>query len=102
MPTELLDLIGRTVVVEAKRPKEPVVLSSGQQVDYGSPEHVADIESSLQHLVRLRDAQGRGSSKRYVYARAIDQRRRDLLAVQRGGDETVFRERSRKEQPRKK
>ena len=57
----------------------------GYEVDWGSKRHVADLEASLEELIRIRNAQKRGSRTRYVYARAVEQMRSQYKSAHRYG-----------------
>jgi len=70
-------------LVEA--PGSKVTTALGKEVDFGSPDHVTDLEASIRDLERYRNATRRGTSKRQDYSRAISRMRGQLKAARRKG-----------------
>ena len=61
------------------------VTSKGNSVEYGSKSHVNDLEGSLNDLIRVRNRQPRASKARYIYARAVEDARKQFRAAKRFG-----------------
>lgn len=60
--------------------------SIGDLVEYGSKEHVDDLERVLVDLVSLRNQQPRSSSSRFAYAKAIEILKSQLRKARRHYD----------------
>jgi len=57
----------------------------GKEVPWGSSKHVDDLQASLDELIRIRNAQPRTSKSRYIYARAVEETRKQYRSAQRYG-----------------
>ena len=78
--TEALDPNQSVQLVLEKRKKDAkVLLDNGSEVDFGCPEHCADMEKVLAGLARLRDSFEIGSGARLTFAHAYT-RLKKLLA----------------------
>lgn len=60
-------------------------LRSGE-VDWGSQEHIMDLETRIKDLAMWRDASPKGSDKRANYQRLIVQLRNELRAARRSAE----------------
>ncbi len=61
---------------EAVRTMEAVVICGGKQVPFGSPEHVSDLQRTLEGLEVVKSHWDRGTSSRYVVASACGRLRK--------------------------
>ena len=80
----ILDTLVREALV-TESPNGKIITRSGYEVDWGSRRHVDDLMSSLDELIRFRNAQARGSKSRYVYARAVEEMRRQYKSARNYG-----------------
>ena len=78
-------LVREALMLEARQAPGKVKTRKGYEVDWGSKRHIADLEASLNELIRIRNAQKRGSRTRYVYARAVEQMRAQYRSARRYG-----------------
>jgi len=78
-------LVREALLLEKHKAPGKVMTRRGYEVEWGSKRHVADLEASLDELVRIRNAQKRGSRTRYVYARAVEQMRSQYRSARRYG-----------------
>lgn len=69
------------LVVE-KRMREADV-SDGGRVEFGSEEHIKDLEKRISELITWRDKQRRGSEARANYARVINRLKSELASAHR-------------------
>jgi len=77
--TDLRSLV-RTILEARIRETD---ITDGTRVQFGSPEHVTDLEMRIADLERWRDRQRRGSEARANYARLISALRRELRSAYR-------------------
>jgi hypothetical protein len=63
-----------------------VMLSSGEYVMWGSPEHVADLQDRIDSLVMFRNSSPRGTERRANYTRLIGQLRAELRSIDRNAN----------------
>jgi len=82
---ELGRLLREALCLEGRRERTRVRTRRGYEVDWGSRQHVKDLADSLEELIRIRNAQPRTSKSRYVYARAVEEMRRQYRAARRYG-----------------
>jgi hypothetical protein len=61
-------------------------ITDGRRVQFGSTDHVSDLENRISDLERWRDRQRRGSEARANYARLISQLKRELRSALRVND----------------
>jgi len=68
-------------IVESKR--TDVVLQDGSTTNFGSTEHIEELQKSLDALKHLRDRQPRSSAARFTYARAVERVKMQLQSALR-------------------
>ena len=61
-------------------------ITDGRRVQFGSTDHVSDLENRISDLERWRDRQRRGSEARANYSRLISQLKRELRSALRVND----------------
>lgn len=64
------------------------LLFDDSEVEFGSPEHVEDMQSALASLTRLRETFPRGTAKRVILANCI-RLLKDLIAKHEVSQETL-------------
>ena len=60
-----------------------VTLSDGTTAEWGSIEHINDLDETLQRLKILRSQQARSSATRYAFARAVEKLQAQISAAQK-------------------
>lgn len=73
----------RQCLREASR--DYITTLSGNQVQFGTQEHIDDINETIRNLSRFRDAQRRASAARAAYAAAIRELKKERDAATRHG-----------------
>jgi len=63
--------------------EDDVTLSDGTSANFGSDEHIEDLENTLASMVRIRDYQARGSASRENYTRTVGSLRNQIRAAKR-------------------
>lgn len=59
--------------------------ADGRVVEYGSEEHLEDLQQTLDILLKLRDNQKKTSKSRYIFARAAEEARKQLSRAKKHG-----------------
>ena len=73
----------KSLINEASQSYQNVTLSDGTTCDYGSPEHLADMEKLIGGLECLRNQHRRTSAARSIYASALRHLKSEIKKVQR-------------------
>ena len=82
---DLTKQIRQALLFERGTKPSMVKTRKGKEVSWGSAAHVADLEASLDELIRIRNAQHRTSKSRYIYARAVEETRKQYRSAKRYG-----------------
>jgi hypothetical protein len=83
---EFVRLLAETKLREAE-------ISGGRRVAWGSPEHIADLESRIADLSSWRNKQRRGSESRANYARVVSKLKAELASALRFAAKAEAKER---------
>mgnify|MGYP005642721373 CR=1 FL=1 len=81
---DLTRQIQQALLFERRSPGN-VKTRKGKEVPWGSLKHVTDLQASLDELIRIRNAQPRTSKSRYIYARAVEETRKQFRSARRHG-----------------
>ena len=79
----LKEFVKHVIDENAKDFRGSFINEDGKEFEFGSKEHVADLESSLRVLIKIRDQQRRGSASRMTYAHAVNRLKNQLDAARR-------------------
>lgn len=71
---------------EAVKMSETVVICGGQEVPFGSPEHVADLQRTLDGLEVVKTHWDRGTSSRFVISSACARLRKLISKLSSMGE----------------
>jgi hypothetical protein len=72
----------RALLREARYPDE-FTTCRGRSVAYGSPDHIQDLEDTMERMKSARSRQKRGSAGKTDYTRAISRLKTELQRVKR-------------------
>lgn len=70
------------LLFEAHNKKHIKITINGKEMPYGSPEHIDDMQKTLEGLQRTRDCYEKGSSGRLIFSQACTKLKKVLDSLQ--------------------
>ena len=84
----LKEFITKELELPLMEEKQKLLFDDNEEVEFGSPQHVEDMQSALASLTRLRETFPRGTAKRVILANCI-RLLKDLIAKHEVSQETL-------------